>query len=166
LVIDGRPIGRSLAALPESELWADPDAPDAPDAPVASGAAVPPASRSEEPSHPAGSCIAVVATDAPFGPFALRRLATRCGLGLARCGSTGHHGSGEIFAAFSMTRPRPGADDDSALLNACFGAVVEATEEAVLDALFVADTVVGRDGRVIEGLPVDRVLELLAPRSD
>jgi D-aminopeptidase len=117
-------------------------------------------------TYPAGSCIAVVATDAPFGPFALRRLATRCGLGLARCGSTGHHGSGEIFAAFSMASPRPGADDDPPLLNACFGAVVEATEEAVVDALFVADTVVGRDGREIEGLPVDRVLELLAARSD
>ena len=120
--------------------------------------------RPDEMPDPGGSCIAVVATDTPFGPFALRRLATRCGLGLARCGSTGHHGSGEIFVAFSTASPRPGAGDDSALLDACFGAVVEATEEAVVDALFVADTVVGRDGRTIEGLPVERVLDLLAGR--
>jgi D-aminopeptidase len=102
-----------------------------------------------------------VATNAPFGPRSLERLATRCGLGLARCGSTAHHGSGEIFMAFSTTRPNAEFDRDRGLLNECFGAVVEATEEAVLDSLFVADTVVGRDGRTVEGLPVERVLQLV-----
>jgi D-aminopeptidase len=63
--------------------------------------------------------------------------------------------------AFSTARPDAGFDRDRGLLNECFGAVVEATEEAVLDALFVADTVVGRDGRIVEGLPVDRVLQLV-----
>jgi D-aminopeptidase len=104
----------------------------------------------------AGSCIGVVATDAPCSAADLRRLARRVGLGLARCGSTAHHGSGEIFCALSTAR-----QVGQPQLDPLFAAVVEATEEAVLNSLFVADTVVGRAGRVIEGLPVDAVLELL-----
>ena len=120
--------------------------------------------------HERGSCVVVVATDAPLLGPALERLARRAGLGLARTGSTAGHGSGEIFLAFSTgTRIPRGSHAplrqvdliDDEYLDPFFGAVVEATEEAVLDALFRADTVAGRDGHVVHGLPIDRTLELL-----
>lgn len=117
-----------------------------------------------------GSCAVVVATDAPLESGALSRLARRAGLGLARTGSTAGHGSGEIFLAFSTGYRIPRGSGsalrrvevlDDEFLDPFFGAVVDATEEAVLDALFRADTVVGRDGNVARGLPVDRTLALL-----
>ncbi len=117
-----------------------------------------------------GSCVVVVATDAPLLGHALERLARRAGLGLARTGSTVGHGSGEIFLAFSTgTRIPRGAGAalrtveliDDEYLDPFFAAVVEATEAAVLDSLFRADTVEGRDGHVAPGLPVERTLELL-----
>jgi D-aminopeptidase len=117
--------------------------------------------------EPAGSCIAVVATDAPLGPAQLTRVARRAGLGLARTGSVAHHGSGEIFVAFSTTTraardepAQPALPDGE--LNPLFLATVDATEEAVLNALWAAETTSGRDGRVFERLPHEPVLELLA----
>jgi D-aminopeptidase len=117
----------------------------------------------------AGSCIGVVATDIPLDARQLTRVARRVGLGLARVGSVAGHGSGDIFCAFSTTNRRPRVaegigtvqllGDDS--INAVFTATVDATEEAVINALFVADTVTGRDGHVAPGLPVERVLELI-----
>lgn len=116
---------------------------------------------------PAGSCIAVVATDAPLGPAQLTRVARRAGLGLARTGSVAHHGSGEIFVAFSnATRVPRGDPAPPALpdldLDPLFLATVDATEEAVLNALWAAETTSGRDGHVFERLPHEPVLELLA----
>ena len=117
-----------------------------------------------------GSCAVVVATDAPLLGPALTRLARRAGMGLARTGSTAGHGSGEIFLAFSTGLRIPRGSGralltletiDDEFLDPFFGAVVEATEAAVLDALFRADTVEGRDGHVVHGLPVDRTLDLL-----
>jgi D-aminopeptidase len=117
-----------------------------------------------------GSCVVVVATDAPLLGPALERLARRAGLGLARTGSTAGHSSGEIFLAFSTgTRIPRGSHAplrqleliDDEYLDPFFGAVVEATEEAVLDALFRADTASGRDGHLVPGLPVERTLDLL-----
>ena len=122
------------------------------------------------PTEPAGSCIAVVATDAPLGPQQLERLARRAGLGLARTGSVAHHGSGEIFLAFSTGaraprgEPRPPALPDKAL-DDLFTAAVEATEQAVLNALWHAKRTVGWEGVVAEALPRDRVLELLSAGS-
>ena len=89
------------------------------------------------------------------------------GLGLARCGSVAHHGSGEIFVAFAPPgrRPRGEAavmDVPDAALNDVFEAVVDASEEAVLNALWAAPEVIGREGRVGHALPHDDVLELLA----
>jgi D-aminopeptidase len=107
---------------------------------------------------PAGSCIAVVATDAPAGAADLTRIARRAGLGLARTGSVAHHGSGEIFLAFSTAREPRGTAD----LDDLFAAAVEATEEAVVNCLWSATTTTGREGRVAEALPHDAVLELLA----
>jgi D-aminopeptidase len=115
---------------------------------------------------PAGSSIVVVATDAPLDGAQCTRLARRCGLGLARTGSFASHGSGEIFCAFSTTLRRDRNDiqthatqtrrDDRAL-DELFAAVVDASEEAVLDSLFRADTVVGVDGHTSPALPVERV---------
>jgi D-aminopeptidase len=105
---------------------------------------------------PAGSCIAVVATDAPLTSADLTRVARRAGLGLARTGSTAHHGSGEIFLAFSTAPSAAEVEFDP-----LFTATVEATEEAVLNALWHAKRTDGRDGRVVEALPHDEVLELL-----
>lgn len=150
LTIDGVPVGRSLVA----EGWAN----EAADGPAAA------------PQRERGSCIVVVATDAPLFSAQLTRLARRAGLGLARTGSTAGHGSGEIFVAFStgLRLPRGGPPLrsiqllDDAWLDELFGATVEATEEAAIDSLFRADTVAGRDGHVARGLPVARTLELLA----
>jgi len=105
----------------------------------------------------AGSCIAVVATDAPASPASLERVARRAGLGLARTGSVAHHSSGEIFLAFATER----GELDGRGLDSLFEATVEATEEAVLNALWAAPDVIGRDGHVEHGLPHDEVLELL-----
>lgn len=127
--------------------------------------------------HEEGSCIVVVATDAPMLPHQARRLAVRAGLGLARCGSTGHNGSGELMIAFSTANRIPldtkdGLVDLRAVLdgaswegpgpmNDLFAATVEAVEEAVANALFTATTTVGRDGHVLHALPLDQTLEIL-----
>jgi D-aminopeptidase len=126
-----------------------------------------------------GSIITVVATDAPLQDRGLGRLARRVALGLARTGSTGGHGSGEVAIAFStapalrvphepaspLLRREILADDDRgnhpSQIDALFQAVVEATEEAVLNSLFRAVTVTGRDGNTSYALPLDRVRELL-----
>ena len=97
----------------------------------------------------------------------LERLARRAGLGLARTGSVAHHGSGEIFLAFSVAGRRPRGAGATApghpegALNDVFTAAVEATEAAVLNCLWAAPDVAGRDGRSTPGLPHERVLDLL-----
>jgi L-aminopeptidase/D-esterase-like protein len=111
-------------------------------------------------TQPGGSCIAVVATDAPLTSAQLCRVARRAGLGLGRTGSVGHHYSGEIFLAFSTSAHRP-ATEYGGDLDPLFSATVDATEEAVLNALWNAETTKGREGRVVEALPRDEVLELL-----
>jgi len=116
---------------------------------------------------PAGSCIVVVLTDAPVDAAGCNRLARRAGLGLARTGSTAHHGSGEIFfaAATGLRAPRgcpPAATPVVGRgLDELFAAVVEATEESVLNSLFQARTVVGRAGNTSHALPADAVTEIL-----
>jgi D-aminopeptidase len=120
--------------------------------------------------EPKGSCIVVLATDAPLSGAQCKRVARRAGLGLARTGSVGHHGSGEIFVAFSTTRRGEGGargvrvqvtEQSDGALDELFEAAIDATEAAVVDALFAADTVVGRDGHTAPALPVDSVLPLL-----
>ncbi len=122
-----------------------------------------------DPPRAAGSCIGVVVTDAPVDPLGCERLARRVGLGLARTGSTAHHGSGEIFLAASTTArtDRDGnvLDDGRRLgmrgLDDMFEAVVDATEEAVLNSLLTSATAVGRDGNTSEGLDPETVVGLL-----
>jgi D-aminopeptidase len=130
------------------------------------GRLLPPADRAARPA-PAGSCIAVAITDAPLDSATCSRLARRAGLGLARTGSVGHHGSGEIFLGLATglraplwqppaAQPITGPD-----LDPFFAAVVEATEEAVLNSMLAAPTVTGRDGNVSRGLPADQVKTLV-----
>lgn len=129
-------------------------------------------------AHSEGSCIVVVATDAPLLPHQARRLAVRAGLGLARCGSTAHSSSGELMIAFSTANRLPLHTADGLVelraaldgspssgpspLNDLFAGTVEAVEEAVVNALFTATTTTGRDGHVLHALPLDPTLEILA----
>ncbi|MFN8196614.1 MAG: P1 family peptidase [Nocardioidaceae bacterium] len=120
------------------------------------------------PHAPAGSCIGVVVTDAAVDGASCARLARRVGLGLARAGSVAHHGSGEIFMAFGtgMRLDRDGRPDGTPVvtgraLDPLFAAVVEASEEAVLNSMFAAPTVVGRDGNTSESIHTPEVLAAL-----
>jgi D-aminopeptidase len=118
----------------------------------------------------------IVVTDAPLDAAACARLARRAGLGLARTGSTANHGSGEIFLAMATGlrgTSNPGRELDGhpadqrplaltgSALDPFFAAVVEATEEAVLNSMLSASTVTGRDDNTSYGLPVERVCDLL-----
>jgi D-aminopeptidase len=110
----------------------------------------------------------VVVTDAPVAGADCARLARRIGLGLARAGSTGHHGSGEIFLAVSTTvrtdrdgAASPGPRVAGRALDPLFEAVVDAAEEAVLDSMLRSATTVGRDGNTSEGLDPAVVTRLL-----
>jgi D-aminopeptidase len=126
-----------------------------------------------------GSIIMIVATDAPMIDRQLGRLARRAVLGLARTGSAGGHGSGDVVLAFStaasVRRPydsngwtlpieivaEDGPGGSSAAMDALFQATAEATEEAILNALFRATTVLGRDGHRREAIPIERVLQIM-----
>lgn len=160
LTVDGVPVGRMLPPL-DSDIWKQ-----------RAGSQ----SDGEPPTRPrpAGSCIVVVVTDAPVDSAACARLARRAGLGLARTGSTANHGSGEIFLATatglrverdheggSAEPPHTTAPLAGWALDPFFAAVVEATEEAVLNSMLMAPTVTGRDGNTSHGLPADEVRELL-----
>ncbi|MDR7418318.1 MAG: P1 family peptidase [Armatimonadota bacterium] len=106
-----------------------------------------------------GSCVFVVATDAPLDAVELRRLAWRCFLGMARTGAISGVTSGDLAVAFT-TRPDR-VRQDRAVINLLFRAAVETSEEAILDALFGAETTAGRDGHTIPALPLDATLEVL-----
>lgn len=120
------------------------------------------------PPRPAGSCIGLVVTDAPVDGASCARLARRVGLGLARAGSVAHHGSGEIFMAFGtgMRMDRDGKPDGTPVLTGraldpLFAAVVDAAEESVLNSMFGAVTVSGRDDNMVESAHTPAVLDLL-----
>ncbi len=116
-----------------------------------------------------GSIIIVVATDAPLLPHQLQRLARRASLGLARTGATSGNGSGDIFIAFSTANGGAAASQDVAQvsmlsnnrISALFSATVEATEEAIVNALVAGETMVGVDGHRVESLPHDRLRQLM-----
>ncbi len=116
-----------------------------------------------------GSCMMVVATDAPLDARQLKRLAARAILGMARTGSSGSHGSGDYVIAFSTTNRIPGDSGQGPAtplvaedrLSPLFQAASEATEEAIYNSLLRATTVRGRDGHAAEALPIERLRELL-----
>jgi D-aminopeptidase len=121
-----------------------------------------------------GSCMMVIATDAPLDSRQLRRLAARAILGMARAGSTGSNGSGDFVIAFSTTNrigfgaergPRISLVGEDAL-SPLFEAAAEATEEAIDDSLLTAQSVTGRDGHTAVAIPISRVREILAEAGE
>jgi D-aminopeptidase len=129
----------------------------------------PPSLPGSESQGEMGSIIIVVATDAPLLPHQLKRLARRAALGLARTGSTSGNGSGDIFIAFSTANPHadaePGPNTVMAVSNErispLFSATVEATEEAIVNAMVGARTMTGIDGHTVGALPHDKLKEIL-----
>ena len=108
--------------------------------------------------NPDGSCMIVVATDAPMDARNLKRLAARAILGLARTGSSASNGSGDYVIAFSTATNAPLLDNES--MSPLFEAVIEATEEAIDNSLLRATTMTGR-GHTIEALPIDKTVDIL-----
>jgi D-aminopeptidase len=116
-----------------------------------------------------GSIIVVVATDAPLIPTQLKRIAKKVSLGLGRDGSYSGDGSGDIFIAFSTANPGAGAAKaphqltmlPNESLDPIFLATVQATEEAVVNAMVAAETMTGIDNRTVIALPHDRLREVL-----
>ena len=139
LLVAGVPVGRLLAEQDESAKTRD------------------------------GSIIILIATDAPLIPIQLRRLCTRASLGMARTGTVSRTSSGDHILSFSVahTIPRDKAVMDTVRtlrdrnLTPLFQATVEATEEAILNAMCKSDTFVGRDDRTMPGLPLDQVSRIL-----
>jgi D-aminopeptidase len=119
-----------------------------------------------------GSVIVVLATDAPVDARKLARLTKRVPFGLARTGTHGGHGSGDLAIAFSTAQRIPHdpiplthtvtvLNEQIPAIDALFVAVVEPTEEAVVNALCAARTIEGRDGHRVEALPVDEIVAIL-----
>jgi D-aminopeptidase len=156
LTIAGVPVGRELGRYPYRELLEK--------------EVTPGSGRLPLPDHSAdGSVMIVVATDAPATHRNLRRLAERAILGLGRAGSTGSNGSGDYVIAFS-TAPSlrirsdapsaPAAEIGNEAMSPLFQAVIEATEEAIVNSLFKAQTMTG-NGHTIEALPLPETLQIL-----
>jgi D-aminopeptidase len=153
LCVEGVPVGREVT----------PEEVPTPEGAVPGGA------------HGAGSIIIVVGTDAPLLPHQCDRLAQRAGLGVARTGGVAAHSSGDIFLAFSTGNAGrlstyklgrgPETFDVTMLsdhvITPLYEAVVEATEEAIVNALLQAETMTGRDGVTVHALPPDRLVEVM-----
>jgi D-aminopeptidase len=156
LTVDGVPVGRELGADVVPTPW-DEEEPDSP----------PPG---------AGSIIVVLATDAPLLPHQCERIAQRAGLGIARVGGAGEHSSGDLFLAFTTANrgrlKSYKAEGDptpfevtmlpDAAISPLFWAAIEATEEAILNALVAAETLTGIDGVTAHALPHDKLVEVMA----
>ena len=139
-------------------------------APIGADIPVQPArAGGEEEAPEQGSIIIVVATDAPLLPHQLERVARRASLGLARTGATSGNGSGDIFIAFSTANANAASTRDVATvqmlsndrISAIFSATVQATEEAIVNALVAAETMTGADNRTVPALPHDTLRALL-----
>ena len=118
-----------------------------------------------------GSIIAVVATDAPLLPHQLKRLTRRVGLGMGRSGAISGHGSGDLFLAFSTANEMAHQNTDQlsstqfipdAQLDPLFEAVIQAVDEAILNAMVANETMTGFKGARVAALPIETVLELMA----
>jgi D-aminopeptidase len=153
LRVDGAPIGRMIGPEIVPAFYSG-------HAPAAAGEA-------------GSSIIVVLATDAPLIPIQCQRLARRATTGLAWVGGLGANGSGDIFIAFStanhigerdrITDVRMLAPD---AMTSLFRAAAEATEEAILNALCMAETMTGKDGRTIHALPLHRLQEIMRRHRD
>ncbi|MEJ7803645.1 MAG: P1 family peptidase [Candidatus Limnocylindria bacterium] len=157
LRIDGVPVG---AAIPRDEVPSPWDQVDA---------------LGHRDGAEGGSIIGIVATDAPLLPHQCARLAQRVGMGVARMGSYASHGSGDLFCTFATGNrdlSRSAGEEDrrpsvalrmvpDARINPLFEAVAEATEEAIVNALLAAETMVGRDGITAHALNHERLKEIM-----
>ncbi|MDX8439445.1 P1 family peptidase [Mesorhizobium australafricanum] len=124
---------------------------------------VEPATREDTPRAEKGSIIAIVATDAPFLPHQMKRLARRVPLGIALTGGYGYHSSGDIFLAFSTANPEAALGASGNIgraefvpdvdIDPFFDAVVQGVEEAILNALVANEDMAGRDGNFVPALP-------------
>jgi D-aminopeptidase len=122
-----------------------------------------------QPHEEWGSIIGVVATDAPLLPHQCDRLAQRMGLGVARVGGTAAHTSGDLFFAFATGNRGLAVESGEVTLrmlsdgqiSAYYTAVVDATEEAILNAMLAAETMTGRNGHTVYALEADLLLEVL-----
>jgi D-aminopeptidase len=163
LRIAGVPVGREIADL--MPCVASRDSTVAPRAPRCVAAADAATTDVE-----VGSIIVVVATDAPLLPHQLKRLATRVSLGVGNMGGYGGNSSGDIFIAFSTANAGASADTGivrvamipNARINSLFYATVQATEEAIINALLAAETMTGANDSRVYALPVDRLRAAMA----
>lgn len=152
LIIAGRPIGKIIAdRMPETR----------------------PTGETE--NSPAGhSVIVVLATDAPLLPHQLERVARRAGIGVARTGGHATNGSGDLFLAFSTANPgaydaeptMPATGLANSVIDTVFDAAIQATEEAIINALVAAETMTGRNGHTLHAMPHDRLRALFADGTD
>ncbi|MGB7069513.1 MAG: P1 family peptidase [Pyrinomonadaceae bacterium] len=143
LRIAGAPVGKEITELMPTEGKADDDT---------------------------GSIIVVVATDAPLLPYQLKRLTKRASLGIAQLGGIGGNSSGDIFLAFSTANVDEASIVDKTskvemlpneMMNPLFEATIQATEEAIINALTAAETMTGYNGNTVYALPHDRLREAL-----
>ncbi len=162
LRIDGVPVGEAIGAREVPSPW-----------PITRSPLTPMSARA---GSEGGSIIGIVATDAPLLPHQCERLAKRAAIGVARVGGYASHGSGDIFAAFAtgnrnLSATARGTADQGltaparlvvdGAITPLLLATVEAVEEAIVNALFAADTMVGRDGITAHALPHDRLIEVM-----
>ena len=170
LCISGVPVGRIVADERAKEA-------------AAAGEPCPINQADESKRKKDGSIIVVLATDAPLHPVQLQRLAKRATVGLARVGGYGHNQSGDIFIAFSTANEVPVQADadsqdgpnllspltvtvtDDQTIDDLFEAAADATEEAIYNALCMAETMVGNKGHRIEALSLDKVKDMMAKYS-
>jgi L-aminopeptidase/D-esterase-like protein len=151
LMIAGVPVGKEI---PGNEPYAENASPGLP---------------GSELKGDVGSIIIVIGTDAPLLPHQLKRIARRASLGLARTGSISGNGSGDIFIAFSTANTRANAEPgpntvltvSNERISPLFEATVEATEEAIVNAMVGAKTMTGIDGHTVYALPHEKLQEIL-----
>ncbi len=172
LRVDGVPVGEAIPLAEVPSPYGDDDE----DAPVSTAGPAAPGPGPGLPPPGSGSIIVIVATDAPLLPHQCDRLAQRAGLGIARMGGTGAHSSGDLFLCFATgnrSLPRTSFRADPRIvanvralndfaIGALFDATIEATEEAIVNALVAAETMTGRDGITAHALPHDRLIETMA----
>jgi L-aminopeptidase/D-esterase-like protein len=172
LRVAGAPVGEEIADL--MSCIASADRTVRPGLPRCDADAAAP----REDDDAAGSIIIVIATDAPLLPHQLKRLVTRASLAVGRMGGKGENSSGDIFIAFSTANARTAGDTGvvqatmlpNARINPLFYATVQATEEAILNAMLAATTMTGADDLRVYALPHDRLLAAMrkygrAPRA-
>lgn len=128
-----------------------------------------PEMNSIEPGFEGNSIVVIIATDAPLLPHQLKRVAARAALGIARTGGIGANSSGDLFLAFSTAEQRPTDRPevtivpmlDNSAIDPLFEATVQATEEAILNALLAAETMTGINGNTVHALPHDQLRQIL-----